>query len=613
MMKWRYLSVPNGYRKKKALLPQASAVSVQPQVFLVKPDINGHLNTSLIHRTGKRNLQKNCPPCKIVMTNSCRSMMILILSMKDSSWLGRFIEWTKCSLKKNHKPLVEQVKAVKFLRNNPFHPARLVAWVLRVSLTTLRGWNQHFDENLIPYEREETRGKSTKVTCEHVRQIVKLAKKKIAQKERIIIKSFSQEINNELEIDLADETIREILIANDVWAVNTRKRRPRYYQNLCQRIPNGLLSIDGSELEVIIDGEPHKYNLELGVDAGSFCHTGFEISKTETAKAVIAVLEQHTRDYGLPLGVVFDHGTANLSDEVKKWLREHDVEIVPAGPGNPEGNGTCEGAFSQLKELIGTITLKTSSPEKLGADILAALVSLYLQMRNKLSLRRNGVVPQAAMEVETTEQVRQKERERLVQHNINRQDSGNEQDKLETLHWIIEKYALKVDAPSFHRAGYSIKSCGIEAIRKTERAFIKAVDRNASRQNLAYFFGILHNIQQKIDDDQYQEYCREKYHYQSVLESEKQKLVERQEPKKPSFEVIVELAASSVGVSENIQKNSRHICKGWLKMHLKASGYVESIKKKIQDVIGASSELDMNAKELVWQWLEPLMSKKTVG
>jgi hypothetical protein len=88
---------------------------------------------------------------------------------------------------------------------------------------------------------------------------------------------------------------------------------------------------------------------------------------------------------------------------------------------------------------------------------------------------------------------------------------------------------------------------------------------------------------------------------------------ERQEPEKPSFEVIVELAASSVGIPENIQKNSRHICKGWLDMYLKPSGYVKSVKKKIQDVIGASPELDMNAKEMVWQWLEPLLGKKSAG
>jgi len=363
-------------------------------------------------------------------------------------------------------------------------------------------------------------------------------------------------------------------------------------------------------MEVLINGESHKFNLELGVDVGSFCHTGFDIRKTETSQAVISVLEQHRQNYGLPLGVVFDHGTANLSDEVRAWLTRHDVEIVPAGPANPKGNGTDEGAFSQMKEVFGTIEVDTSSPENLGKSVLTALVSLYVKMRNKLSLRKNGIVPQAAMEIEATETVRQNERDRLVQHNMNRQDSGNEQTKLETLHWIIQSHELKVDTPSFRRAEYCIKSYSIEAIRKTEKAFLKAVDRNADRKNLAYFFGILKNIQQEKDNEQYHKYCREKYNYKSLLESERRQMEGGQKQLKPSFKIIVELASSAISVPECIQKDVRRRCRNWLDMHLKPSGYVGPVKKKIQDAIGALSGLDMKAKEMVWNWIEPLLSQK---
>jgi hypothetical protein len=65
--------------------------------------------------------------------------------------------------------------------------------------------------------------------------------------------------------------------------------------------------------KVTIDGEAHRYNLEQSVDVGSFNHTGFDIGKSETSQAVLSVLKQHAKKYGYPLGVVFDHGTANLS------------------------------------------------------------------------------------------------------------------------------------------------------------------------------------------------------------------------------------------------------------------------------------------------------------
>jgi hypothetical protein len=473
------------------------------------------------------------------------------------------------------------------------------------------GWNSYFDLNLIPYEKEERRGKTVKVTAMMVRQVLDLAQKKIEKEERILIESFTQEVNMVSEFTLGAETVREILIANDLWEVNTRVKRPAFYKNLCKRIPNSLLSIDGSEIELNINGESYKFNLELGVDVGSFNHTGFDIRESETSEAVLAVLKQHVKEYGFPLGVVFDHGSANLSEKVSTWLMEHDIEIVSAGPANPKGNGTCEGAFSQLKKVLGTIELDSSTPEKLGKGVLTALVSLYSEMRNKLPLRKSSVTPQVAMGTEISAEVVQQERARLMQHNQDQQDSGEEQSKLETLHWVIQNHALAVDIPSFRRAEYSIKFYSIEAIHKTEKAFIKAVDRNSDKKNLSYFFGILKNIQQELDDDQYHNYCREKYYYKSLLEFEKHQIEDTQKLSKPSLETIVDLASASINVSGSSQKIVRDRCKEWLDLHLKSSKYLGPVKKKIQDAIGRLTEFDARTKEAVWDWIEPLLSKKT--
>ena len=479
-----------------------------------------------------------------------------------------------------------------------------------MSPTTLLTWDKYFDANLIPCAREDRRGKAVKVTAKIVRQIVDLAQKKLEKKERILIAAFTQEVNMACELTLGTETLREILIANDLWAVNTRIKRPAFYRNLCKRIPNSLLSIDGSEIELNINGESYKFNLELGVDVGSFTHTGFDISESETSQAVLAVLKQHVRDYGLPLGVVFDHGTANLSKDVRTWLIKHDIEIVPAGPGNPKGNGTDEGAFSQLKKVLGAISLDSSTPENLGKTVLTALVSLYVEMRNKLPLRKSGVTPQVAMAAETSEEVRQKERARLIQHNKNRQDSGEEQSKLEILHWVIQNYDLDVDTPSFRRAEYSIKVYSTDAIQKTEKAFMKAVARNSDRKNLSYFFGILKNIQQELDDAQYHEYCREKYYYKSVLESERRQLEETQKQSKPAFDTIVDLASTAINVSGSIQRIVRGLCKEWIETHLISSKYFGPVKKKIQDAIGELTEFDTRTKQEIWEWIEPLLSKQ---
>ena len=495
-----------------------------------------------------------------------------------------------------------------FLREQD-KPVRLTAWSLRMHPSTLAGWNNKFDDNLQPYEKEDKRGKVVKVTAEMVRRVVEAARKKLKKEEELRIESFTREVNKIGGFTLSSETIREILIANDLFAVNTRIKRPSFYKKLCQRIPNSLLSIDGSEIGLNIDGEIYKFNLELGVDAGSFHHTGFDIRESESSQAVISVLEQHITEHGCPLGVVFDHGSANLSDEVKAWLDKHDIEIIPAGPGNPKGNGTCEGAFSQLKETLGMIELDTSSPENLAKSVLSALIALYVKMRNKLSLRKNGVTPQAAMKAETSEEVRKNERERLVRHKQNRLDSGEEQEKVVTLHWIIEKHDLEVDTPSFRRAEYSIKSYSIEAIYRAEKAFINAVDRNCDRKNVSYFFGILKNIQQELDEAQYLEYYREKFNYKSLLESERLRLEETQKPAKPSFSTIVDLASAAIDVPGTIQKSVRERCRAWINLHLKSSRYLEPVKKKIQDAISNLTEVDVKTKEETWEWIEPLLTQ----
>ncbi|MCP4267420.1 MAG: hypothetical protein GY777_17960, partial [Candidatus Brocadiaceae bacterium] len=159
-----------------------------------------------------------------------------------------------------------------------------------MSIATLSDWDKLFDSNLVPYKRPERRGKCGKVTIEIVRSVVNKAKEIQSQGGRIRIKQFCHMLKEELTIDLGRKTVQEILVANDLFAPTTRIRRPVFYRNICRRIPNGLLSLDGSEFTVTVDGKPYTFNLELGVDVGSFCHTGFDISKTETAQTIIAVL-----------------------------------------------------------------------------------------------------------------------------------------------------------------------------------------------------------------------------------------------------------------------------------------------------------------------------------
>ena len=179
-------------------------------------------------------------------------------------------------------------------------PLREAAWVLAVSTSTLNGWNQGFDENMRPLKVADNRGKAAKVTIEVVRCVCEKAQHLKELGKRIRLKQFTEKLKKEDGIDLSSKTVNEVLIANDLASAQSRKKRPKFYQSLCQNIPNGLLSLDGSDFIIWLDNVPFTFNVELAVDVSSFTHTAFSIADTETTREVISVLEAHRQNGALP-------------------------------------------------------------------------------------------------------------------------------------------------------------------------------------------------------------------------------------------------------------------------------------------------------------------------
>lgn len=497
-----------------------------------------------------------------------------------------------------------------FLRDES-QSLRQTAWNLMLAVGTLDSWNRGFDAHMKSYRSIDRRGKSGKVTVEVVRQIVDKAAELKGRGKRLRIGRFTSKIKEHLGLELSQKTVTDILIANDLYKPEIRRRRPRFYRNLCQRTPNGLLSLDGSEVVVWIDDIAEKFTLELGVDVGSFCHTGYGLHRSETAEAVIDALESHRRQWGIPLGVVFDHGSANMSGQVLQYLRDHDIEVVPAGPGNPKGNGTDEGAFSQLKATLGKIRIDTSSTEALARSVLEKLISVYITMRNQMTLRRCAMSPSSQMKAPVADAQRQKERQRLIDHNQAKNAPDANQPKYDRLDWLIAQHGLCPDPPELDRARRSIRGYDEKAIAQAEEAFLKAVNRNGSRKNLSYFFGILRNVQKDLDTQRYQDYCRNRYNYNLMLEAQRQQRITEQDNALPSIEEIVKMALQAVTQKiKRVKDLAERKTRQWVGELLESVGYVAPVKKKIQEAIGAMTHLGVRQKEQVWKLLERFLDQK---
>jgi len=157
---------------------------------------------------------------------------------------------------------------------------------------------------MIPVVVPDKRGKGSRITAGMVREIVEAAKDIKAKGQRLRLKAFVKKLSEEHYIVLTRKKVTEVLIANGLYKASIRRRRPGFYQRLRQTIPNGLISVDGSEFKVLIDGIVYKFNLELGVDVESFCHTAFSVSvplsvfQTAKRQKNLSKSWKSTRPYG---------------------------------------------------------------------------------------------------------------------------------------------------------------------------------------------------------------------------------------------------------------------------------------------------------------------------
>jgi hypothetical protein len=62
-----------------------------------------------------------------------------------------------------------------------------------------------------------------------------------------------------------------------------------------------------------------------------------------------------------------------------------------------------------------------------------------------------------------------------------------------------------------------------------------------------------------MDAEAYREYCRDRYHFEAMLETERLKMKADLEPKKVTIELMVELAVDAVSCPASILENVRTI------------------------------------------------------
>ena len=169
---------------------------------------------------------------------------------------------------------------------------------------------------------------------------------------------------------------------------------------------------------------------------------------------------------------------------------------------------------------------------------------------------------------------------------------------------------MVVDPPVLKRAERSIIAFEMEAIGAAEQAFVKAVNRDSNKASLAYFFGILRNLQQQRDDEAYSHYCRRRYNEQVIMDLKRHQ--EQVQQSTHSIDDIVGVLIQAVRASLRIVKElAINKARQWTQELMESFSYIGALRKQFSGALGSLAHLSLEEKNNVWELIEQFLSLKS--
>jgi hypothetical protein len=206
--------------------------------------------------------------------------------------------------------------------------------------------------------------------------------------------SFCRHVRHDLRIDLGRTAISNILFAHRARVPLRRGGRSRDEHALRDAFetffPGAQWVGDGKTLEVTLDGQLHRMNLELIVDAASGAAVGMAVTPEEDSAVVCAAFEDGTQTTGeRPLALLLDNRPSNHTDDVENALG--DTRLMRSTPGRAQNKAHVEGMFGLFAQQVPSIVLSTREPGALARDVARIIAQVFFRVLNRAPRRdRHG-------------------------------------------------------------------------------------------------------------------------------------------------------------------------------------------------------------------------------
>jgi hypothetical protein len=166
---------------------------------------------------------------------------------------------------------------------------------------------------------------------------------------------------------------------------------------------------DGTPIDVHLNGEAFRFNLELMVDAYSGAFVGLSVRDEEDSTAVIEVFQDAVSTTGAPpIATLLDNRPSNHTPEVEQGLQP--ALCIYATKRRAQNKAHVEGGFGLFSQRAPDINIVANSPKEIASQVLMLVAStLFRTLNHKPRRSRGGKsrVDLHRLEAPTSEQIEQ--------------------------------------------------------------------------------------------------------------------------------------------------------------------------------------------------------------